>query len=138
MFPQPLDLSCNTALRSLEVLGSLITESPKHARTIEELLSTITSPTFSEVAVIFYELDVRWPPRGLNEVLREMYRIRRFRAVFCLETLEELRAPNLRQLTLDTRAAAAGGAYDFLPSPPLIFSRTVTRYGRVSLGPEVV
>ena len=138
MFPESLDLSCNTVLRSLEVLGSLVAKSPEHARTFREFLSTIASPAFSEVVVVFHELDVRWPPRGLNEGLREMYKIKRFRVAFCLEALEELRVPNLHQLTLDTRAAAEGGAYDFLPSSPLVFFRTVTRYCRHSLGPEVV
>lgn len=131
MITQPLDLSCNTVLRSLEVKGSLIAESSKHARTIRDLLSTITSPAFSEVVVVFYELDVRWPPRGLNEVLREMYKIKRFRVAFCLETQEELRAQGLHRLTMDTGAAAAGGAYEFLPSPPSVFSRRGTRYGRL-------
>jgi len=77
---------------------------------------------------------VRWPPRGLGEVLREMYEIKEFRVDFCLETLEELRAQNVHQLTLEARVSAAGGAYDFLPCPPLVFSRTVTRYDRLSLG----
>ena len=60
-----------------------------------------------------------------------MYKIKRFRVAFCLETLEELRAQSLHRLTVDTGAAAAGGAYGFLPSPPLVFSRTGTRYGRL-------
>lgn len=130
---QRLNLSCNTALRSLEVSGSFIVESPKHARTIRELLSTITSPAFSEVIIVFYEPDVRWPPRGLNEVLREMYKVKGFRVGFCLKTLDELRVPSLHQLTLDTRAAVVRGTYDFLPFPPSVFSRTVTRYDRFEL-----
>ena len=76
---------------------------------------------------------MRWPPRGLDEVLREMHEIKGFRVAFCLETLEELGEQNLHQLTLETRASAAAGAYDFLPCPPLVFSRTVTRYDRLSL-----
>jgi hypothetical protein len=86
---------------------------------------------FSEVVVLFDELDVRWPSRDLNEVLREMYKIKRFRVAFRLETLGELGTPSLHQLTLDTRAAVARGAYDFLPSPPLVFSRMVG-YGHLS------
>ena len=49
---------------------------------------------------------------------------------FCLEALEELRGPSLHRLTLETRAAIAAGTYDFLPYPPSVFSRTVTRYDR--------
>lgn len=63
-------------------------------------------------------------------MLRDMYEIREFRVVFCLEALEELRAPNLHHLTLETEAAVAAGIYDFLPCPPIVFSRTVTRYDR--------
>ena len=136
-FPQVYDLSRNTALRSLEVLGSSISDSPKRAHTIkaiEHLLSTITSPAFSEIVVVFSEVDVRWPPKGLDKVLRELYGVKRFQVAFCLETLEKFMAHNLHQLTLETKRAAAVGTYDFLPSPPLVFSRTATMYDRYPSG----
>ena len=41
--------------------------------------------------------------------------------------------PGLRQLTLETKKAVALGRYDFLPCPPLVFSRTETRYDRLFL-----
>ena len=138
MFRQRFTLSANTSLRSLEVLGSLIADPPKNAPVIRDLLSTIKSPVFSDLIVVFSEFEVRWPLRGLDEVLREMHKVKKFRAEFCLETFEELRVPNLRKLTLDTRTAVARGAYDFLPSPPFVFSRTMTRYGRLSLDPRIM
>lgn len=138
MFHQRFNLTSNTALRSLEVLGSLIADPPKNAPVVREILSTIRSPAFSELIVVFSEFEIRWPLRGLDEVLHEMYKTKKFLVEFCVETLEELRVPNLRKLTLDTRKAVARGAYDFLPSPPFVFSRTITRYGRFSLDPRVM
>ena len=132
MVPQLPSLSSNTVLRSLEVPGSVISESSTLARRIRNIFSTITSPAFSEVVVVFSEFDVRWLSRSLDKVLREMYEIKEFRVAFCLETLEELRVLNLHQLTWETKAAVARGVYDFLLPPPLVFSRTVTRYGRAS------
>jgi len=138
LFHQRFNLSSNTALRTLEVLGTLIADPPKNAPVVSDLLSTIRSPAFSELIVVFSEFEIRWPLKGLDEVLREMYKVKKFRVSFCVETLEELRVWNLRRLTLDTRKAVARGAYDFLPSPPFVYSRTVTRYGRLSLDPRVM
>ena len=91
---------------------------------MERFLSTIVSPVFSEIVIVFSELDV-FRARPLEPILRELYRTKEFRVAFCLETLEELRAESLRKLTLDTGAAVRAGLYDFLPCPPLVFSRTM-------------
>jgi len=125
-FPQHFDFSRNTALRSLEIGVDPFVFSSEYTSTIKQLLSTIASPAFSEIIITFPE--GRHLPALLGEALRELYKIRDFRAVFCLETLEELRLPNLQRLTSEARVAAAEGAFDFLPCPPLIFSREVTRY----------
>lgn len=53
--------------------------------------------------------------------VRELHDIKEFKATFCLETIEE----KLHVLTLNTEKAVAAGLYDFLPRPPLVFSRTV-------------
>jgi len=71
---------------------------------------------------------VRWPPVGLTGALREMHKIREFRLSYCLETMERIRAPNLRLLTLATQAEVYKGSFDFLSHPPLVFSRTLTKY----------
>lgn len=97
------------------------------SRILGELLATITSPVFSEIVVVFTEEDAHWPPQGITDVLREMYGIQKFRVVFCLETLEALRTSNLRALTLATQREVASGSFDFLPCPPLICSRMVTK-----------
>lgn len=131
VYPQTFDFSCNTVLRSLEVLLHPIVSPPQeHTRIIKELLFTITSPAFSEVVVVFSDRQVNALSESLARVLQEMYDIKGFRVAFCLEALETSRAPNLHYLALRTRAAAAAGTYDFLPCPPLVFSRTVTRYDR--------
>lgn len=128
VFPQDFNFSCNTALRSLEFQGLTMSWSRTYARTIKELLSTITSPAFSEIVVVFPRMETPWPPPVLVEALREMCVIKEFRVAFCLETSEMLGAPGLHHMTLETMAAAAGGTFDFLPCPPLVFSRTVTRF----------
>lgn len=97
---------------------------------VKELLSTITSPLFSEIIVVFSERDIHCPSEVLARILREMYEIREFRVVFRLETLEESRVKNLHAVTLATGAAVAAGLYDFLPDPPSVISCTETGYDR--------
>ena len=96
---------------------------------IKTLLSTITSPEFSEVVVIFPEGGFRRVPERLVSVLREMYEIKKFRVAFCLE-LAERRMPYAHRLTLEVEEGVAAGIYDFLPCPPSVFFRTMTRYSR--------
>ena len=50
--------------------------------------------------------------------------------VFCLEAVETSRAEGHRDLALVTKEAVTAGLYDFLPSPPLVFSRTIRNYSR--------
>jgi len=102
----------------------------RHTPRIKELFSTIVSPVFSELVVVFSEGEAHCPSGDLACALREMHTIKGFRVAFCLEVLEELRVLGLHRLTLETRAATVAGTYDFLPCPPLVFSRAVTRYDR--------
>jgi hypothetical protein len=61
---------------------------------------------------------------GLAEVLREIHGIRQFRLAFCLETTERFMSDGyLRALVRRTQADVMEGFYDFLPSPPVVFSR---------------
>ena len=128
-FPQLINLSCNAAFRSLEIVrGSDAFPFPQCAHTIKGLLSTIKSPTFSEIVVVLFERDVlssRWLPPAL---LREMYDIKGFRLAFCLEASEESRVQHFPQLVSKVEAEAARGTFDFLSCPPAVFSRTVTSY----------
>ena len=101
-----------------------------YGRTLKEFFPTITSPVFSEIVVIFPG-EVSWP-RGLAEVLHEIYRIREFRLVFCLETMERSRVVDLQAFEIATRAEMAKGSYDFLPCPPVIFFRALTKYDHLT------
>ena len=136
VYPQKFHLSCNTALRSMEILVSaIISPSQTFSRRIEELLLTITSPAFSEIIVVFSESDVHCVSGVFAWILHEMYKIKEFRVAFCLETPEESRIANLHKLTSETRTAVRAGTYDFLPCPPSVFSRTTPR--RDHFGPLI-
>lgn len=113
----------------MEVRASPRLRAYSHA--LKELFPTIKSPVFSEVLVVFSEEQVRSPPPGLGDTLREMYGIREFRVTLCLETIERTGASNLRALMSQTQAEVDKGSFNFLPSPPLVFSRTLTKYDRL-------
>lgn len=123
---QGLNLSRNTALRSLEVRAS--PHLREYGSTLEELLSTIASPVFSEIVIVFSEDEVRWLPPGLDNALHKMYKIRKFRVAFCLETIERLEALNLRLLMSEVEVGAFKDSLNFLPCPPSVFSRTQAKY----------
>lgn len=99
-----------------------------YTRRIGQLLSAITSPTFTEIVIIFSGRDVYRPSESLASIVREFCKIKEFRVAFCLETLGDSRAENLRMLTLETERAAVAGLYNFLPCPPMVFACSMTRY----------
>ena len=125
-----MDLSRNTALRSLEVqLPS--DASLDFASEIAQPLSSIISPAFSEIVVVFREgICCRPDPWRLAPVLRGLYGIKEFSLAFCLEAPETLRVEKQRTLKASTDRAVAAGLYDFLPCPPLVFSSTITYFRR--------
>ena len=118
-----LDLPSCTALRSIEVSVLWLI----YGRNV---FRTITSLAVSEIVVIFSESEADRPSGSFDFILRELYRIREFTVAFCLEAYETLRVESQRKLTLETERAVAAGAYDFLPRPPLVFSRTFRDYTR--------
>lgn len=61
-------------------------------------------------------------------MLRELYRIREFGVVLCAKAPEAKR--ELCQVILEQDKTAEEGTFDFLPRPPLVFSRTETLYDR--------
>ena len=85
---------------------------------------------FSEIVVIFSDAEADRPSGSYDFILRDLYRIRKFSVVFCLEAVETSRAEGHRDLALVTKEAVTAGLYDFLPSPPLVFSRTIRNYSR--------
>ena len=124
-------MSCNTALRAIEVPAPLIFF--YFNRETEQVLSSIVSPVFSEIVIIFSETDMYQTPEFVASVMREFLVTKHWKMAFCLEMSERSRAENLRRFTLGTERAVAAGVYDFLPSPPLVFSRTAVKHGRYTL-----
>jgi len=86
---------------------------------LTELLSTITSPAFSElvIAVARYETCL---PRAvpLFGELRAMHKVRRFKLVFLLEMLGLVEAQ--RELAEALDSVTAEGLLDFLDFPPTV------------------
>jgi hypothetical protein len=56
-----------------------------------------------------------------------MYEIREFRVAFCLETTERFGVLNSQDLESAMQVEVAKSSYDFLPHPPLVFSRTLAK-----------
>ena len=123
---QTIDLSRNTALRSLEIPSFFSLEG--FSRAVEKLLLTITSPVFSKIIVTFCEAEMCLPRQGVAEALSKMYRVRRFRLEFRLETMERLRVANLQALETMVRTEVANCSYDFLPCPPVVSFRALTTH----------
>ncbi|KAF9783228.1 hypothetical protein BJ322DRAFT_142498 [Thelephora terrestris] len=121
---QEPDLSPSTALRSIEVPAYSLTY-------VKKALSTITSPVFHEIVVIFSEREVDRQSENLAGKIRELYGIREFSVAFCLEVLgTSPGAEGQHKLALNTNEAVAAGLYDFLPRPPLVFSRMAPNHVR--------
>ena len=124
-------MSSNTVFRSVDVRISSYYDRDLQAFThsMKQLLSTITSPVFSEIVVSLGWWDIHYV-QLLEPALRELYRTKEFRVAFCLEVsswMEEM-GQSERELTR-MKALVGTGLYDFLPCPPSIFYRMVVKYG---------
>jgi len=86
---------------------------------LAELLSTITSPAFSDlvITVARYEARLPWAVPLFRE-LHVMNEVRRFKLVFFLKMLGCLEAQ--RKLAEVLHSVTALGLLDFLDSPPTI------------------
>ena len=118
-------LSRNTVLRTLEVRGSHLFR--EYGHTLKKLLSTITSPLFSDNVIVLTKEVVPWSSWAGADAFREMYEIKKFRLIFCLEMLDASRVSNPRDMIMAVQGELAEGSFDFLPCPPLVLSRTVTQ-----------
>ena len=58
---------------------------------LRDVASTITSPVFSEVVLVFQRPDLYRPYQIPFDVFRQMYSKRKFRLVFCLEVAKKYR-----------------------------------------------
>jgi len=114
-------LSGLKVLRSLQV-KELVTNLyvlDFHSAVVMEAFSTIASPVFSELVIVYPDFAINNLPRQvLFEMLRKMDKIRRFKLVFLVETKDERGAR--RELAAALDSIAAEGLLDFLDSPPTI------------------
>ena len=83
---------------------------------------------------MFSEIVVSLTPWGIHRVrplepaLRELYRTKEFKVAFCLEVSNRTGLEDKDRLILGMEKIVGTGLYDFLPCPPLIFSRSVVSY----------
>ena len=125
---QGSDLSKNRSLRSLEIIGKNIW-GEYHVpalRPFRNLLSTITSPVFSEVVIVLQDGSIRngYSFEHLLSVVRGTYEVKPFCLIFCLEIWEGYREDATKRLRSHINAEAARGWLDFLPCPPIIVYNT--------------
>ena len=85
---------------------------------VMEAFSTITSPVFSELVIIYSGSTINYLPRQgtLFRMLRKMGEIRRFKLVFLFEAWDARGAR--RELEKLVDSISARGILDFLGSPP--------------------
>ena len=84
--------------------------------------STITSPVFSELVIVFqgaYTISRLLSEFALFQTLRRMYEIRPFKLVFLLEGMSCLREDRLKMEGI-LRSVTMKGYLAFLESPPTI------------------
>jgi len=139
------DLSRHKSLRTLEVLASTIVF--KEPRILTHVISTITSPAFSEVVIIYRDYDFGFircvsPPMNIFritspegqehealcrrmefEALREMHKVRDFRPVLCVDVWDYVMKDAVWDLKWAVvKEKAKGGFNDVFPEP-LVISR---------------
>ena len=102
----------------------------RHAETtsfLRDLLPTITSPVFSDIVIVVQGRIIQ-NPRSFRHVLfkmmRDLYEVKPFRLVFCLEVWDGDREDAIKRLKEYIDGEAAKGVLEFLPCPPLIISNT--------------
>lgn len=86
------------------------------------MFSTITSPVFSELTIVFAGYGMSHLPRDadLFATLRRMNEIRPFKLVLLLEVSGPPQEGALRKLTESLDSVTAAGLLYFLGSPPII------------------
>jgi len=123
-FIQDFDLSRFHSLQSLEVPASSLSQAREDApNLLRDIFSTITSPEFAEIILVFQRPDLYRPYYIPFDVFREMYSKRKFRLVFCLEVLKEYRPVWLEILRQRMDSEITHQRLDFLASPPTLAIR---------------
>ena len=87
-----------------------------------EIFSTITSPVFSELALILGNESIAYLPSDimLFETLRTMNEVKPFKLVFLLVVPIRLQEEARRKVAEAIDSVTAKGFLDFLDSPPTI------------------
>ena len=138
------DLSRNKSLRTLEVtafeIGIAMLCHPITMGPLTYALSTITSPTFSEVAVFYRECDFDYTSMYCQhfEGLRMMHKVRGFRLALCVGIWGrevERYARKLKVVVAEEREN--NGFDDIFPEPPVFCSPRRSRRIPGSLEPWV-
>ena len=96
-YSQAIDLRSNTTLRST-VVQILVDISPEFTRKVKWPLSSIVSPTFSEIVFVSAD-DVYHPPEALASVIRSFYEMKEFKVAFHLKASERSRVEALHVCT---------------------------------------
>ena len=125
------DLSSNGSLRSLEITVRGISQCPEAAlRFLRALLSTITSPVFSDIVIVLWDMtshDAHFFRRALFGTIQSIYDVKPFRLVFLLEIRDGYREDTLEKLKRYIDVEAAEGGLGYLPCPPgIVVSNTQT------------
>lgn len=133
--------------QSIISLRGECTPSPGPSNFLRATLSTITSPTFSEVVVFYLRPDfvgitygrmsreekliqALWHSR-LFEVFRETHAVRNFRLVLCAEVWDCVGEYAVQVLKRAVAVENAAKVLDYLSSEPLIIHRGVPEGPRI-------
>jgi len=115
------DLSHLRSLRSLEVTASSVSHGSRlDPDLLRDIISTINSPMFSEVVLVFQRPDLYRPYSISFETFREMHSKRKFRLVFCLEVLKKYRNPGFQVMRQRMEYEMTQRRLNFLESPPTL------------------
>ena len=118
-------LSNSRSLRTLEVEIAL-TSSGQGMGFLGDLLSTVTSPVFSDVVIILQDIIVHRdiPLNALFRAVHDMSKVKAFRLVFRLGKLPRDRERDREKLKELIEAEAAKGGLGLLLHPPAIVPYT--------------
>ena len=115
------DLSYLRSLRSLEVTASSVSYGSRlDPDLLRDIISTIKSPVFSEVVLVFQRPDLYRPYSISFEPFREVHSRRKFRLVFCLEVSKRHRDFGLQVMQHRIVYEMAQRRLGFLESPPTL------------------
>jgi hypothetical protein len=90
------------------------------AQLIHDIFSTIDSPVFSEIILVFQRPDLYRPFYIPFDMFRQMYSERKFRLVFSVEVAKKYRDAGMRVMQGRLADEVSRQALDFLENPPTL------------------